>query len=118
MEAEGVDEVAEGREEGGGDGEAEGGGRDDGGGPGGAGLDRPAVPEQGGGDDEAAGDHGGEALFGLHGAAAGLDAGDVAVEGRLAEEQACGEADACGVRQPGGWGRGWMDGWTCLILGR
>ena len=121
VEAEGVDEVAEGREDGGGDAEAERGRRDDGGGPGGAGLHRPAVPEQGGGDDEAAGDHGGQALFGRHGAA-GLRAGDVAVEGRLAEEQACGEADACGVRQPGGWGswrgRGWMDGWMYLILGR
>ena len=85
MHAEGIDEVAEGREDGGGDAEAEHGRRDDGRDPLDVGLDCPAVPEQGDGDDEAADDHGRQALFGFH-VAAGCHPRDVAVEGRLAEE--------------------------------
>lgn len=58
MHAEGIDEIAEGREDGGGDAEAEDRCRDDGGDPLDVGLDRPAVPEEGDGDDETADDHG------------------------------------------------------------
>lgn len=84
MHAESIDEVAEGREDGGGYAEAEDCRRDDGGDPLDVRLHRPAVPEEGDGDDETAEDHGREALFWLH-AAAGFHSFDVAVEGCLAE---------------------------------
>ena len=57
VDPKGIDEIAEGWEDGGGYTEAENRGRDDGSDPLDVGLHRPAVPEEGDGDDEAAYDH-------------------------------------------------------------
>ena len=57
MDTKGIDEIAEGREDGGGHAEAQNRSRDDGSDPLDVGLHCPAVPEEGDGDDKAAYDH-------------------------------------------------------------